>query len=239
MRENQMAACFGVDGCPGGWLRVGRDAEGESLAPMLYSDAAALLEDLPGDATLGIDMPIGLSESGPRDCDQLVRRQLGRPRGASVFAAPLRLHLGADDYREALAQGRARDGRGLSIQSWNIVPKIRELDEALCAQIDLRSRVFEVHPELAFALWSGAPIAASKRSPEGRAQREALVMLEFGEAAVSAARALGPKRRLADDDILDAFAALWSAERIAAGRDQRFPTEAPCDAQGLRMQIRG
>jgi len=40
-----------------------------------------------------------------------------------------------------------------------------------------------------------------------------------------------------DDDILDAFAALWSAERIPRGVSQSLPERPPTDRFGLRMEI--
>lgn len=231
-----MSDIFGVDGCPGGWIRVGQDAGCGMIPPRIFPDAASLLEAMTTDDHLGVDMPIGLPDAGPRDCDLAARAFLGRPRSASVFAAPVRPQLEARDHADAVRIGRAADGRGLSIQSWNIVPKIRELDRALrdSAHAD---RTYEVHPEVSFALWAGAPIVAGKRSPEGRDQRREIVERRFGRDAIAAARALGPKRILADDDILDAFAVLWSTRRIAEGECRSFPDAPPRDAMGLPMRI--
>jgi predicted RNase H-like nuclease len=39
------------------------------------------------------------------------------------------------------------------------------------------------------------------------------------------------------DDILDAFAVLWSAERIFRGRHRLPPERPPFDIWGLRMEI--
>ena len=40
-----------------------------------------------------------------------------------------------------------------------------------------------------------------------------------------------------EDDILDAFAALWTAERIKNGTSQTIPAEPPTDSYGLRMEM--
>lgn len=234
-----MTTNFGVDGCRGGWLRVGRKGNGELAPPALFPDAAALLRELGPKAHLGVDMPIGLPEQGARTCDREARTFLGRPRGSSVFPAPIRAQLAASDHADAVRVGRAADGRGLTIQTWNILPKIRDLDAALRAHPADQDRVHEVHPEVSFALWAGAPLTDGKRSPEGREQRRALVEEGFGKAAIEAARKLAPKKLLADDDILDAFAVLWSTERIARGASQSFPAHAEQDACGLRMCIEG
>jgi predicted RNase H-like nuclease len=41
----------------------------------------------------------------------------------------------------------------------------------------------------------------------------------------------------APDDVLDAFAALWSADRIARGEAINLPAIPPRDSVGLRMEI--
>jgi len=55
--------------------------------------------------------------------------------------------------------------------------------------------------------------------------------------AASAARRSLTRGRYAADDLLDAFAALWTAERVAAGREIVFPADPPVDACGLPMEI--
>jgi predicted RNase H-like nuclease len=42
---------------------------------------------------------------------------------------------------------------------------------------------------------------------------------------------------VADDDILDAFAALWTAERITSGVAVTLPENKPLDSTGLPMRI--
>ena len=51
------------------------------------------------------------------------------------------------------------------------------------------------------------------------------------------ARADYLKKDVADDDILDAFAALWTATRIFEGRARSLPERPPIDAAGLLMRI--
>lgn len=227
----------GVDGCRGGWIAAIDDGAGPRAE--LHPDAAALFAALPGDAVVAIDIPIGLPARAPRACDAAARARLG-PRRASVFPAPPRAALGATTHAEANAAARAATGRGLSVQAFHLLPKIREVDAALRADETLRARVVEVHPELSFAVWAGAPMAHPKARAEGRAARRALVAARFGADALDAARARYPRSAVGEDDLLDAFAALWSARRIAAGEHERLPAgrEAPTDAAGLPMRIR-
>ena len=42
---------------------------------------------------------------------------------------------------------------------------------------------------------------------------------------------------VADDDLLDAFAALWSAQRLARGEARVLPSSPELDGTGLAMEI--
>jgi predicted RNase H-like nuclease len=46
-----------------------------------------------------------------------------------------------------------------------------------------------------------------------------------------------PRSQYGNDDLLDAFAALWSGERVVAGTEFLIPAEPPLDGCGLRMEI--
>lgn len=76
---------LGVDGCKAGWISVQRDGDGLRFA--IHVTFAQLLLTHP-DATIAIDIPIGLTETGePRLCDVVARRLIG-PRRSSIFPAP-------------------------------------------------------------------------------------------------------------------------------------------------------
>jgi predicted RNase H-like nuclease len=227
----------GVDGCRGGWIAVAFDpsANATALTPRVHPDFASLLASFPENATIGVDIPIGLSVDGPRRCDIEARRLLG-PRRSSVFPAPDPRLLDAVDYRDALARARALTGKGISRQAFNIFAKVAEVDRLMTPA--LQRRVVEVHPEICFrSLNGGAPMRFSKRRPEGFAERrqalEAALALALPDRA--AARSVAPPA--APDDLLDAYAAAWSARRWLDGHAQRIPTIPQIDARGRRMEI--
>lgn len=225
----------GIDGCPAGWVAVIQDDDGVELR--VSHRLASLMDSLPARCLIAIDMPIGLPEAGPRECDVLARRRLGATRGASVFAAPVRAVLHARGYPAALARHRRADGRGLSKQAFNLLPKIREVDRLLASRPALRRCVIEVHPESSFAQWNGgAPIPAGKKTREGRLQRSRLVDARW-PGLREAFLALTLRREVAEDDVLDAFAALWSAERHARGEALCLPERPQRDTRGLTMAI--
>lgn len=208
----------GIDGCRGGWLVV---SEGAALVATSFASALAAL----GDATLvGLDMPVGLLDEfvpGGRECDRAARRALGQRRASSVFSPPPRAAL----HARSLAEARASGAR-LTLQTLNIMAKIREVDEVMSPA--LQARVTEVHPELAFTVMAGTnrPIA-SKHTAKGRELRHVL-LAEKGLAVP------GVPRGATEIDVLDACAASWSA-----GRAERVtvPHALPLDRRGLRMAI--
>jgi predicted RNase H-like nuclease len=186
---------------------------------------------------IGIDIPIGLTDCGPRDCDREARRVLGRPRASSVFPAPIRAVLAARSWEEACAIRRRVEGKRMSKQAWGIVGKVREVDGELRARARLRQRVREVHPEVSFQAWNGAPMRSKKRSRRGYEERRRLVDQYFGPAAYQAVRDQFRVKDVGHDDIFDAFAALWSAERILRRVSRSLPERPPIDRFGLRMEI--
>lgn len=198
------------------------------------------LDELPGDSLLLIDMPIGLPDTGGfRSCDRWARHVLG-PRRSSVFAPPPRFLLHATDYATANRQHRAQhpEGKGLSKQSFYILPKIAELDRWLQAHDSRGQRGLEAHPELAFcSLNSGRPMHHSKRSEAGYAERMAVLRRHEPDAAavVARARAAYPRNQLANDDILDALA-LALLGRFH-DRLRVFPDPPPRDTAGRPMQM--
>jgi predicted RNase H-like nuclease len=75
-----------------------------------------------------------------------------------------------------------------------------------------------------------------KKSKPGREEREALMEPRYGRDYRLAQSTL-PHGQHKNDDLLDAFAALWAAERINAGEAVCLPHDPPVDAAGLRMEI--
>ena len=227
----------GIDGCRAGWLLALEDlGTGLCAARILRRiDELLLLDPVP--AVIAIDIPVGLTDAGPRPCDQEARRLLGRPRSSSVFPAPVRPLLAARDYARACEIGLRTDGRKPSRQTWGILPKIMEVDAFLQAHPAYQGRIREVHPEVSFrALDFRRPPAHAKKTAEGRVERERLITSHFGGAFRAALEGL-PAGGWGRDDLLDAFAVLWTARRIAAGTAVTIPPVPPADVSGLRMAI--
>ena len=223
----------GVDGCRQGWLCL-EDHNG-ALTGHIFKSFAALLAAMPKVEIIAIDIPIGLPEQGKRDCDVAARFHLGRPRASSVFSTPVLGILHEEKYSVANLKHRDIDGRGLSRQAFAILPKIREVNVRLQPNPALQQRVREVHPEVCFAFWNwGVPMPHRKASPEGRDERERLIDAEWPGQRLAILDCL--QGSFEYDDLNDAFAALWTARRVAQGTARVLGSQ-PIDKYGLRMEM--
>lgn len=226
---------IGVDGSFGGWLCVVQN--GGSTIALVVPSIRELLARFVLAKVVAIDVPIGLTDQGSRVCDVEARRLLGRPRASSVFPAPVRAALSAVNYQDACRKHQEADGRSLAKQTFAILPKIREVDQLLSPNPMLQATVREVHPELCFAVWNaGQPMRSRKSKPEGRAERQRLIEHRWPGLRASLVDQLRGQGYKADD-LNDALAALWSAERIHAGTALLLPTEPVSDRYGLRMEM--
>ena len=232
-----MAVVTGIDGCTSGWLSLTKDLASGNIVAQILPSITSLLRFDPKPEVVMVDVPIGLTDSGPRACDVQARTHLKAPRASSVFPAPIRPTLGATNYAQACQIGEKTDGRKLSQQAWAILPKILEVDTFLRSDPTISKWVREVHPEVCFWAWNGnKPMANGKKKPAGKTEREALVKPVYGRAYAIAQSSL-PRGQYANDDLLDAFAALWSAERLVAGKAFILPATPPVDSCGLRMEM--
>lgn len=229
----------GVDGCPGGWLAVRLSEDGQSWAADVYEDLHLLWGAQREAKLMLIDMPIGLADGREsRACDALARELLKPGRASSIFAAPVREVLGATGYAEANALQREISGRGLSRQSWGLVPKIRRLDELLQQDMEARGRFRESHPELCFAQLFGGSMRHGKKTPEGFAERFAHLrrFCAHADAIVAELLARYPRKALARDDMLDALV-LAVTGRLSGGALRQVPAEDDADRTGLPRTI--
>ena len=229
----------GVDGCKVGWVVALRNTETKSFDLKICFKFKDILDLQPSPEIIAIDIPIGLLKEkakGGRPCDRAARDKLRPLRNSSVFSPPLRKHLKETEFTKGL---------GLSKQSFALIPKIKEVDDAMT--VELQDRVFEVHPEVSF--WAANIIGDTekamehnKKTPAGQKEREDVLSRcfktgwdEWWEKAKG--RAIG--NCVAIDDIIDAHIALWSAENIFQGKSSCLTGESLQKDQekGLIMAI--
>lgn len=217
----------GIDGCKGGWVMVRRDEKGQ-FAKQVFEK----LNELPKTDVILIDIPIGLPDSGRRECDRKARKVLG----GSVFTGARRPLLKYKNRECAHAWGRKKDKLGVTKQLWGIMPKIKEVDDWVRTSCNLPLR--EGHPELSFyAAAGGRPMANNKKDKDGQNERLQVLTGFIDESKVrewlEQTRGSGAAR----DDILDALALCWSAARLALDCHCTLPAHPPLDAHGLAMEM--
>ena len=234
-------AGIGLDGCRGGWIAATAHASGAvelTLLSRIEALEAMLAAFGPRPPTTLIDIPIGLPLVGERPIDVEARAALGRA-ASSVFTVPPRPVFDALDFSEAQALARGAMGKGFSIQAWNILPKIREVD------LWLRRRggtppIREAHPELAFRglarlVDSGGVEFENKKTAAGQHQRKSIL-----EALGVDIAGVGPLKAGAvtagTDDVLDAMA-LAALARSPAHERGTLPQRSTVDPFGFPMEM--
>ena len=157
--------------------------------------------------------------------------QAAGARWASVFVTPVRSALATGDYQRALAINRELTGGGISRQAFNLREKILQVDrwysERPCP-------VVEAHPELCFGAIAGTPLTDSKSTWAGAVTRRRLL----GAAGVGVSGDLGlTGHRVGVDDVLDAAAVAWTADRVARGTARHAPDPPERFSDGIDCAI--
>ena len=233
----------GVDGCRNGWVAVFRSLEDPPRhSRQFFGCFADLLASEQNPSIIAVDVPIGLPEragKGGRGPESAVRPFLGK-RKPSVFSIPSRAAVHAPDYVEAcrVALETSDPPRKISRQGFAIFPKILEIDRLMTPALE--TRVYEVHPELAFWRLNGeTAMSLPKKAKDGATssgieQRQALLeCFGFDPAFWLHQRPRG----VAADDLVDASVSAVIAERILRGEASPFPAKPSRDEKGLRMAI--
>jgi predicted RNase H-like nuclease len=219
---------FGLDGCRGGWVAVWIDNDDHGIA---FLPSIADLLNYPHALAL-VDIPIGLPDSRLRRCDVEARALLGKDCGR-VFPGIRRGLLAFENSDHPTANLWAKSsGKGISIQLFNLIPKIAEVDRFVDAQKQVSLR--ETHPELIFWRLNGRQRLSSKKTTEGIRVRQRLIR-EQGVPEINDWLDRSPIRKHAKpDDILDACAAAVAAREP---KDRLPASETQVDQRGLKMEM--
>jgi len=224
---------LGIDGCKAGWLGIWHKPTGYSWR--MEASIRTLL-NASGCRRAFIDIPIGLSSYERRDCDIAAREFLGRAFSSSVFPTPVRGVLSANSYEQANARHRRICGRGLSKQSFFILPKIREVDSLLRGDKRWQGKLREAHPEVAFKAVNCAELRSKKKTASGFQERLNLLSVLDPTVPQLVDEILSQTKRshVLPDDVLDA---ICLAVMPQAGRLRTLPKTPDIDSEGLPMEI--
>jgi predicted RNase H-like nuclease len=171
-------------------------------------------------------VPMGLLASVDlRACDRQARKLL-KHRWLCVYATPSRPLLRAatfDEARDQIAELRKTrpEAKGLSLQAFGLIPKMREADDWLQAHPGAQEWLYEVHPELSFCHMAGHPLDEKKNSRPGQQARMRLVERAFHDAPSVVESTPLTSRQARLPDLLNAYAVLYAALRVAGGCRRR------------------
>ena len=227
MSARSRCRAIGLDGFSKGWVAVLLDGERQEIS--FHRDVTEALSR-PYDRA-GIDIPIGMTDNGERDCDGLARVAL-RPHTSRVFTGARRWLWDFSDPDDANTEALRRGQKRVSRQLWHLGAKIMEVDAFIRANQarDIR----EVHPELVFLRLNRDKALSTKKLPEGIALRSALLkrsgIRHIDRWLTEARIGTGAKA----DDVLDACAVAIAACEPAGSVPEGTP---PLDAHRLPMQI--
>ena len=229
----------GIDGCKAGWFVTGnRDNQPVYYVIENISDFTQIAMECD---RIFIDIPIGLSSTeASRECDRLLRKNIGAPYTSSVFNPPVRQALYCDSYTKACDVNEHITGKRMSKQSWNITSKIREVDQWLTKQSDLRNNIFESHPEWCFSILNNeTPIPYKKKTNDGEKYRLDLLEENWPEirSYYEGIRNQTKRSLVSADDILDSIVLSYFSAISLKNGIYSFPEKPPADDKGLPMGI--
>ncbi len=231
---------IGVDACTSGWVALIIEQNHEWRLEV-FKDINQLWSKYKKANIILIDIPIGLrSESGePRFCDSAARKYLTGKRSSCIFPTPCRKALVATSYEEANLINRDITGKGLSKQTYNIIPKIIELDTILRKNKATSEIFIESQPEVCFAaLNHDQPLEHYKKEKKGIEERVELLKSywEYEKNPFKIGEKTYKRSNVAIDDILDAWVLGISA---VFGKEDLlyFPEDYEYDAEGLPMRM--
>lgn len=233
---------WGIDASRYGWVMT--SIGGKSNVIRFHQNLQSLHHEISIKSRILIDMPIGLADKKvarfvQRPCDSAARKMLGK-KHSSIFSPPCIEALYEKSYSDASRVNFKILGKKLSKQSWNIMPKIREINAFLHLNPEWRGKILESHPELAFQfLNENKPLLHSKKTQEGINERIRILNNHYPSATnlfelFSEDKAL--RSHASKDDIADSIC-LAVLNFTRRNKLKNISEEYPEDSLGNRMGI--
>lgn len=164
----------GIGKCKAGWLCISFDDDGNGYN--VFHAKEELKKAFETYDRIFINVPVGLEEEAlERECDILLKKELGTDYSDEVIIPPIRPALEAPSYAEGNIINYEYNGEKLRLETWNLMPKIRVVDELLREQVLFKERVLESHSEFLFQLLNGGKIFQKKNLKKGIRHRVELI----------------------------------------------------------------
>ena len=195
----------GIDSCPLGWVVIIHD--GSKFRFEAVKSIDELIGMHPDLQRIFIDIPIGLSsEKFTRTIESKLRKELGK-RSSTIFTPACRKAIYTENYKEAREINKEILGKSISIQSYNISRKIKEIDLFMQTK-SKKLEIYESHPEICFKYLNDAEVIQSKKSTQdGFLERYRLLQHHHSQlqSIFQSMAETFLKSKVKPDDILDAM----------------------------------
>jgi predicted RNase H-like nuclease len=232
---------LGIDGCRAGWCVSAIDVGKFEVS--LKSNIHEIIRGYPDFDVALIDIPIGLGDNHiARDVERAARQELSPIRHHSIFTPPVREAITACNYVEAKKINQSISGKKISLQSWNISPKIAELDLFLQNYPAFQKKILESHPEICFKyLNQGSIPSLPKNAPKyGGIKQRLLILKKFQrniQSIYDLARSQFASSEVKNDDIVDALCLAITAKFGRLNRFDKILGSNKKDTQGINMAM--
>tara|TARA_B100001093_G_scaffold518874_1_gene605351 strand:- start:2568 stop:3275 length:708 start_codon:yes stop_codon:yes gene_type:complete len=231
---------IGIDGFIDSWCVCSIDSKNQ-LTISTCTDIENIIQFLNAESRIFIDIPIGLSsKSIQRKIDQKLRDKLPKGKKSSVFNAPCRQAVRANNYIQAKEINKKILQKSISIQSWNISNKIKEVDEFLIKNKNKYFSIHESHPEFCFInLNDGMPLKNNKKTKGGIDERISILnkFIKNTEDILEKNYHQFKDEKIKRDDILDAISLALSVKKWSNNGKRKITQYPECDEKGLPFEI--
>lgn len=226
----------GIDGCKKGWIMIKSSNENYSFG--VYKNIIELFDENKDLDRILIDIPIGLSSRKIKRTVENKLRKVLKNRSSTVFNPPCREALFQKDYISAKKKNIEVEGKSLSIQSYNISNKIRELDKLL--QSKPETEIIESHPELCFKYLNKGKTVLSKKSTRYGINERLNILISYEKKTESLSKIIENSTLRKDvkrDDIFDALC-LCLVNKLGSKNDLSFiEDDNKLDENGIEMRL--
>jgi 8-oxo-dGTP diphosphatase len=226
----------GIDGCKKGWIMIKSSNGNYSFG--VYKNIFDMVADNEDLDRVLIDMPIGLSsKKNQRTVERKLRIEL-KNRASTVFNPPCREAVYQKDYDSARLKNIKIEGKSLSIQSYNITNKIKELDVLLA--VNHKFEIIESHPELCFKYLNNGEVVLTKKSKKNGLEERKNILFRYDKKLkylFNLAENNSLRKDVARDDIADAIC-LCLVNKLGNKNDLSFiEDDYKVDEKGIKMRI--
>ena len=145
-----------------------------------------------------------------------------------------------ENYKIGNEISKKISGKGISIQSWNISKKIKEVNDFKLSKGSNEMNLFESHPELCFESINKKPLIYSKKTDNGIIERLEILNqhISLSQKKVTDFYGKFKSNMLKKDDIIDAAVLALSAKLWSKNGKCKIMQEISHDSNGIPFQIR-